>query len=107
MKTDSNSRPGSDPDLSSEAKPSSAGRGERVSRASLLMCLSGPEQARLRAMQGGPALDEGAEYIDLERPAKGVCRVYATTTLAVRDNILPRAAVRGATWAKLCALLET
>lgn len=92
-----------DPKLPSPAVP----RGDqKATRMSILMCLSDVEIARLHAMETGPALDEGAEYIDLEKPAKGVCRVYATTTLTVR-NILPRAAVRGATWSKVCALLET
>jgi hypothetical protein len=107
MKSDSQSRPELDDELRWDPKlPASSETDEGVTRMSILMCLSDAEVARLRAMEEGPALGEGAEYVDLEKPARGVCRVYATTTHAVRD-ILPRAAVRAATWTKICALLGT
>ncbi len=79
-------------------------KSEPVTREAILMLLSDAEMARLRAMEAGPPLREGEEYVDLENLAKGISRVYATTTLAVR-HILPRAAVRRTTWSEICELV--
>ena len=71
---------------------------------SILELLSDDEVSRVSALEGGPRLEEGEEYIDLERPQEGVRLVQATTTLKMSE-VLPRRVLPDATWSKICARL--
>ena len=75
-----------------------------VTRDAILKLLSDDEVARVSAMEGGPRLEEGEEYVDLEHPQEGVRRVQATSTLKMSE-VVPRRALPDATWSKICARL--
>lgn len=77
---------------------------EYVVRKALLQLLSNDEVARVSSMEGAARLAEGEEYVDLKHPQRGVRRVQATTALTMSE-VLPRSAVRDATWSKICARL--
>lgn len=74
-----------------------------VTRASILKCLSDDEVAKVSTAEAGPPLAAGDEYVDLEHLDNGVRR--AGTALASTGHLLPRKAVREATWAKILTQL--
>jgi hypothetical protein len=75
-----------------------------LTRDAILHLLSDEEVSRVSAMEAGPRLEEGEEYVDLERPQDGVRLVQATTPLKMSE-VLPRRAVPDTTWSKICARL--
>jgi hypothetical protein len=64
--------------------------------------LTDEENARLSTLEAGPALIVGSEYVDLEHPSRGVRRMEVQMTVKMSE-VLPRGAVKDATWSKICA----
>ena len=80
-------------------------RAEHVTRDAILKLLSDDEIAKVSTAETAAGLAAGAEYLDLEHLAQGVCRAN-TATKVTMGQILPRAAVHPETWAKVLAHLK-
>jgi hypothetical protein len=76
---------------------------EYLTRDSLLRLLSDDEVASVSTAETAPRLASGDEYLDLEQLARGVQR--APVAGAAMSRILPRKAVREATWSAILARL--
>ena len=79
-------------------------RNEYVTRDAILKLLSDEEIGRVSALEAGPPLVEGDEYLDLLHLDEGVRQVHPTTKVAIHQ-VLPRSAVRDETWTKICSRL--
>jgi hypothetical protein len=77
---------------------------EYVTRSEILNLLT-DEEAALVATAETRRLPEGDEFIDLEHLDRGVLISEGPTTSS--RHVLPRAAVRETTWAKIMTILET
>jgi hypothetical protein len=75
-----------------------------LTREALLKLLSDDENASVARMESAPRLTDGEHYVDLEHTELGVRQVLADTKL-VMGHVLPRSAVKEATWTKICARL--
>ena len=74
-----------------------------ATRESILKLLSDDEVAKVSTAETAKSLSAGDEYVDLEHLDNGVRR--AGTALASTGHLLPRKAVREATWAKILTQL--
>ena len=74
-----------------------------VTRDHVMKLLSDSEVARVSNAETAMRLDEGDEYIDLERIEQGVRRADGLAPHMV--TALPRKSVEDATWAKILSLL--
>lgn len=81
-----------------------AKRIEYTTRDAILNLLSDSEVARLSMREAGPPLNEGEEYVDLERPTQGIRCVRATPHVAA-SMMLPRSAVGDRAWSEIRARL--
>ena len=78
-----------------------------VTRDSILKLLSDDEVARVSTAETAVNLASGDEYIDLERLDKGGKRAAGKADASSpMGHVLPRKAVREATWAAIVALLD-
>jgi hypothetical protein len=77
---------------------------EYLTRDSILKLLSDSELAWVSAREGGPALADGDEYVDLQHLHQGVLRVHAATRITIGE-VLPRSAIAEKTWQQVCARL--
>jgi len=73
-----------------------------LERNKILTLLSDEEVARVSRAESEASMTKGDEYIDLSHLEKGVQR--ADTSLSMH-NLLPKAAVREATWVEIVASL--
>jgi len=80
-------------------------RSDHETRESILKLLSDDETASVCNAETAPRLQDGDEYIDLERIDRGVQRAPGTDTPMGR--VLPKKAVHAATWTKVIARLGT
>jgi len=78
-------------------------RARYVTRDHVMTLLSDSEIARVSNAETAKRLDEGDEYLDLERIEQGVQRADGLTPHMV--TVLPRKYVEDATWAKILSLL--
>jgi hypothetical protein len=78
-------------------------RTEYLTRDSILKLLSDDEVASVSTAETAPRLVDGDEYLDLEQLARGVQRAPAVSVTMGR--VLPRKAVREATWSAIVARL--
>lgn len=78
-------------------------RSEYTARERILGLLSDEEVARVSTAETQLRLADGDEYLDLERIEEGVRQVHGPTTATGR--LLPRSAVRDATWSKILGQL--
>jgi hypothetical protein len=78
-------------------------RHEYTARERILELLSDEEVARVSTAEDRVRLSDGEEYIDLERIEDGVRQAHGETTATGR--LLPRSAVRDATWSKIVSQL--
>jgi len=78
-------------------------RTEYEERHSLLKLLSDEEIAKVSTAETRVALAVGEEYIDLEQLEQGVKKAPNTTPMG---RVLPRKAVREATWLAILAELQ-
>ena len=79
-------------------------RAEYVSRDLIMKLLSDDEVARVSSAETATALRDGDEYLDLEHLDLGVRR--AVGSAAPMGSVLPRRAVREATWTKILSQLR-
>jgi hypothetical protein len=77
-------------------------RSEYLTRDSVLKLLSDAEVASVSTAETAPRLADGDEYLDLEQLARGVQQAPFTTPMG---RVLPRKAVREATWNAILAQL--
>jgi hypothetical protein len=77
-------------------------RSEYLTRDRLLKLLSDEEIASVSTAVTAPRLAEGDEYLDLEQLERGVLRAPTTTAMG---RLLPRKAVREATWSAILTQL--
>lgn len=75
-----------------------------LNRSSILKLLSNEELAGVSRAESGPPLSVGEEYLDLGALDQGVRRADGEP-IAMR-RVLPKKAVREATWAAILAQLE-
>ena len=73
-----------------------------LERNKILALLSEEEVARVSRAESEASMKKGDEYLDLSHPEKGVQR--ADTSMSMH-NLLPKAAVREATWVEIVASL--
>jgi hypothetical protein len=78
-------------------------RNEYLTRDSLLKLLSDDEVARVSTAETAARLADGDDYVDLQQLDRGVQR--ATGATASIGHLLPRKAVREATWSAIVARL--
>jgi hypothetical protein len=78
-------------------------RAEYELRESILKLLSDAEIAKVSTAETAPVLAEGDEYLDLEKLGEGVSRADGDPVPIGR--VLPRAAVRPATWSEIMSEL--
>ena len=71
-----------------------------VARESILRLLSDDEVASVSHLEATARLLDGEEYLDLEELEQGVRSEFATTNTPM-GHVLPRRAVRAATWDKI------
>jgi hypothetical protein len=76
---------------------------EYLTRDSLLRLLSDDEIASVSTAETAPRLADGDEYLDLEQLSRGVQRAPRLDT--TMGQVLPRKAVREATWGAILARL--
>ncbi len=81
-----------------------AKRAERVARDDILKLLSDEEIAKVSTAEASSGLNEGAEYLDLERLDQGIQHAKAATKVTM-GHVLPRSAVCGETWNNILAEL--
>lgn len=72
-------------------------RADHVARESILRLLSDDEIASVSQVEATASLLDGEEYLDLERLEQGVQNDFRTTATPM-GRVLPRRAVRPATW---------
>jgi hypothetical protein len=75
-----------------------------VNRETVLRLLSDDEVAKVSTAESGTALADGEEFLDLQALDDGVKR--ARGTIVAMGQMLPRKAVREATWKKILAELR-
>lgn len=80
-------------------------RAEYITRDSILRLLSNDEVARVSNAEVPGALADGDEYIDLDQLDRGVRRAQGATLRP--GGILPKKAVREATWNAIVAKLAS
>jgi hypothetical protein len=80
-------------------------RNDHETREGILKLLSDDETASVSNAETAPRLQDGDEYIDLERIDRGVQKAPGTHTPMGR--VLPRKAVHAATWTRIVAQLVT
>ena len=80
-------------------------RAEYITREHVLKLLSDEENARVSMAETAASLADGDEYLDLEGLEQGVRRAHGTATPMGR--VLPRKAVKEATWTKILSELQT
>ncbi len=78
-------------------------RSKYVTRERILDLLSDEEIAKVSTAEERVRLADGEEYIDLERIEEGVRQAHGDTTAVGR--VLPRSAVREATWSRVVSQL--
>ncbi len=78
----------------SNEKSSDYARRERI-----LDLLSDEEVAKVSTAEAGVRLADGEEYIDLEKLEQGIRQAHGET--AAVGRLLPRSAVREATWGRI------
>jgi len=78
-------------------------RGEYELREAILKLLTNEEIAKVSTAETAPVLAEGDEYVDLEKLGEGVSRADGDPVPTGR--VLPRAAVRPATWSEIMSEL--
>lgn len=78
-------------------------RSEYTARERILGLLSDEEVAKVSTAETQFRLSDGDEYLDLERLEEGVRQVHGQITAMGR--LLPRSAVREATWSKILTQL--
>ena len=78
-------------------------RSEYSVRERILKLLSDEEVARVSTAETQVRLADGEEYIDLERIEEGVRQAHGHTVAVGR--LLPRSAVRDATWDRIVSQL--
>lgn len=71
-----------------------------VARENILRLLSDDEIASVGHLEATARLLDGEEYLDLEKLDQGVRSEFATTNTPM-GHVLPRRAVRAATWDKI------
>jgi hypothetical protein len=76
-----------------------------AARSTILKFLSDDENAKVSMAEGGAALAEGEEYVDLEHLDRGFQRAKATMAKPSTEHMIPRSALRDATWNKILAQL--
>jgi hypothetical protein len=81
----------------------SGGRSEYTTRERILELLSDEEVAKVSTAETQVRLADGDEYLDLEKLDEGVRQAHGQTT--VMGRLLPRSAVRDATWSKIVSHL--
>lgn len=74
-------------------------RSEYARRERILELLSDEEVAKVSTAETQVRLPDGELYVDLERLDEGVRQAHGETTAVGR--LLPRSAVRDATWSKI------
>jgi len=74
-------------------------RSTYTARERILELLSDEEVARVSTAEAQVRLEDGDEYVDLERIEEGVRQAHGPTTAMGR--LLPRSAVSDATWSKI------
>lgn len=82
---------------------SSDERSEYTARDRILELLSDEEVAKVSTAEAQVRLSDGEEYVDLERLEEGVRQAHGET--AAMGRLLPRSAVRDATWSKIISQL--
>jgi len=87
---------GSDPEPGVDAPKG----GRYITRDALLSLLSDAEIARVSTLETAPQLAPGEEYIDLNRPERGVLRADHSA-LVDMAHVLPRSALSDDTWEKI------
>jgi hypothetical protein len=75
-----------------------------LTREGVMKLLSDDEVASVSQAESTDRLAEGDEYLDLQRLDQGVLRVASES--ADMGRVLPRKAVREATWLKLVAVVS-
>ncbi len=79
-------------------------RSEYELRDQILRELSDEEISEVSTAQSQARLADGEEYVDLERVEEGVRQVHGGR--APMGRILPRSAVRDATWSKIVSQID-
>jgi len=77
---------------------------DQVTRETILKLLSDDEVAHVSTAEAAASLPEGDEYLDLEDLARGVRKAPGATP--PMGQVLPRRAVREATWSKILGTLK-
>jgi hypothetical protein len=78
-------------------------RTEFLTRDGVMRLLADDERKSVKVAEKGTPLAPGEEYLDLEHLELGVRRGPSATT--PRGDVLPKRAVRPATWSKIMALV--
>ena len=73
---------------------------DHVARENILRLLSNDEVASVSHIEATARLLDGEEYLDLEQLGRGVRNDFGTSTPAM-GHVLPRRAVRPATWDRI------
>lgn len=81
-----------------------APRAEFITRESILTLLSDDEVASVSTAETKTSLDEGEEFIDLERIERGV--QLATIDTKELGGLLPKKSVHDHTWAKILTRID-
>ncbi len=77
-------------------------RAEYVTRETILKLLSDDEVSQVSTAESGTQLINGDEYIDLDKPTRGVMKAVKTSTAHIA-GMLPRRAVSEKTWQQIVA----
>ena len=80
-----------------------SGASKYMARDRILELLSDEEVAKVSTAETQVGLADGDEYLDLEKLDEGVRQAHGQTTATGR--LLPRSAVRDATWSKIISQL--
>jgi hypothetical protein len=91
------------PTMPEHAATVTTARRENEARRRIMALLSDDEVARVANAETAGSLAKGDEYVDLERPERGVQRVAAQPPKP--GEVLPKKAVREDTWKKIAAQL--
>ncbi len=78
-------------------------RSEFTARERILELLSDEEVAKVSTAETQVRLSDGEEYLDLDRLDEGIRQAHGQTTAMGR--VLPRSAVRDATWSRIVSQL--
>ena len=76
-----------------------------VTRETLLKLLSDHEVASVSTAETAAYLADGDEYVDLEKPDRGVLKALGKST-APMGHVLSKKAVQDKTWRKIVALVS-